>query len=77
VKDWFPSNNTLQLINIKGTFLSATTIKGSESNAQFTLTTFDRQNFDAVSDELTNNLEIQNDADGIIDFSESNPFGEP
>jgi hypothetical protein len=77
VKDWFPSNNTLQLINIKGTFLSASTIKGSESNAQFTLTTFDRQNFDAVSDELTNNLEIQNDADGIIDFSESNPFGEP
>lgn len=77
VKDWFPSNNTLQLINIKGVFSTSTSIKGSESNATFTLTTFDRQDFEGVSDELTNNLEIQNSANSIIDFSQSNPFGDP
>ena len=77
VKNWFPSNTTLQLINLKGTFTPGLTIKGVTSNANFTLTTFDRQSFDGVSDEFTNNLELQTDANGIIDFTETNPFGEP
>ena len=77
VKNWFPSNNMLQLINIKGTFSTGANVIGSTSNANFTLTTFNRQDFDGVSDELTNNLEIQTDANGIIDFTETNPFGEP
>jgi len=77
VKDWFPSNNTLQLINMKGTFSQSANVRGNTSNALFTLSTFNRQNFDGVSDELTNNLEIQTDANGIIDFTETNPFGEP
>lgn len=77
VKDWFPANNTLQLINMKGTFSTSASIKGVTSNAIFTLSSFNRQNFDSISDELTNNFEIQTDANNIIDFSESNPFGEP
>jgi hypothetical protein len=67
----------LQLINIKGTFSTGANVIGSTSNSNFTLTTFNRQDFDGVSDELTNNLEIQTDANGIIDFTETNPFGEP
>jgi hypothetical protein len=77
VKNWFPANNMLQLINIKGTFSTGSNIVGSTSNANFTLTTFNRQDFDGVSDELTNNLEIQTDANDVVDFSETNPFGEP
>lgn len=77
VKDWYPANTTLQLINLKGTFASGSAIKGATSNANFTLSSFNRQSFDAVSDEFTNNLEIQTDANGIIDFTETNPFGEP
>ena len=77
VKNWFPANNTLQLINMKGIFSTATAIRGATSNANFTLSSFDRQNFDGISDELTNNFEIQTDANGIIDFTETNPFGEP
>jgi hypothetical protein len=77
VKNWFPANNTLQLINMKGIFSTALAIRGATSNANFTLSSFDRQNFDGVSDELTNNFEIQTDANGIIDFTETNPFGEP
>ncbi|NBQ32826.1 MAG: hypothetical protein EBU21_12885, partial [Proteobacteria bacterium] len=73
VKNWFPANNMLQLINIKGTFSTGSNIVGSTSNANFTLTTFNRQDFDGVSDELTNNLEIQTDANDVVDFSETNP----
>jgi len=77
VKNWFPANNTLQLINMKGTFSQSTSVRGNTSNALFTLSSFNRQNFDSIADELTNNLEIQTDANGIIDFTETNPFGEP
>lgn len=77
VKNWFPANNMLQLINIKGEFLPSSNIVGSTSNANFALSSFNRQNFDGVSDELTNNLEIEDDANTIIDFSVSNPFGDP
>jgi hypothetical protein len=77
VKDWYPSNTTLQLINIKGTFIEGASIKGVTSNANFTVTTFNRQNFEGVSDEIANNLEIQTDANTIIDSLESNPFGDP
>ena len=77
VKNWYPANTTLQLINMKGIFTSSNTVIGNSSNASFTISSFNRQNFDAVSDELTNNLEIQTDADNIIDFTETNPFGEP
>ncbi|NDB83761.1 MAG: hypothetical protein EB127_13700, partial [Alphaproteobacteria bacterium] len=77
VKNWFPANTTLQLINLKGTFSQGGSIRGVTSNANYTLTTFDRQSFDGISDEFTNNLELQTDANGIIDFTETNPFGEP
>lgn len=77
VKNWFPANNTLLLINMKGIFSTSSSIRGSTSNANFTLASFDRQNFDGVDYELTNNLELQTDANGIIDFTETNPFGDP
>lgn len=77
VKNWFPANNLLQIINIKGVFSTSANIKGSSSSAEFVPFTYDRQNFEGVSDEFTNNLEIQNEANSIIDFSTSNPFGEP
>lgn len=77
VKNWFPANNLLQIINIKGVFSNSSNVRGSLSNANFALYTYDRQNFEGVFDELTNNLEIQNEANTIINFSTSNPFGEP
>jgi hypothetical protein len=53
-------------------FFRGETIVGSTSNAQYSVNTYSNSNpYDTYGD----NLQIQNEADLILDFSESNPFG--
>jgi hypothetical protein len=53
-------------------FFPGETIVGSTSNAQYSVNTYSNSNpYDTYGD----NLHIQNEADLILDFSESNPFG--
>ena len=53
-------------------FFPGETIVGSTSNAQYSVNTYNNSNpYDTYGD----NLHIQNEADLILDFSESNPFG--
>ena len=77
VKSWIPSNTTLQIINIKGVFSASANVRGVTSNANYSLVTYDRQNFDAVHEEFANNKKIQDEANTITDFTETNPFGDP
>ena len=49
-------------------------IIGVSSGAQYTLTTYDPLDIN-VKNEQYDNKYIQTNADAIIDFSESNPFG--
>ena len=74
VKSWTPSTNTLSVIDITGEFVDGTTIIGYTSNARYTLSTYDPLNVN-VAHETYDNLYIKNQANSIIDFSESNPFG--
>lgn len=53
-------------------FFPGETITGSTSNAQYSVNTYSNWN---PYDKYGDNLEIQEEADLIIDFSESNPFG--
>jgi len=72
VKRWTKSTYTLQLSNIDGTFADGETITGAKSGASYDVrvsaanTTLDKYN-------QSEDIEIE--ADGILDFSESNPFG--
>lgn len=76
VADWDKPTLKLKLKNVKGRFATATTIKGVTSNASFTLNSANLA--DNVNDGLDNNNLIEFEADGgILDFTESNPFGEP
>lgn len=77
VKNWIPSNTTLQIVNIKGVFSTSANIIGSTTGANYNLTSYDRQDFDAVHEELINNEIIQDEANSITDFTETNPFGDP
>ena len=53
-------------------FFPGETIVGSDSSAQYSVNTYSNSNpYDTYGD----NLQIQNEADLILDFSESNPFG--
>ena len=55
-----------------GTFSEGEVIVGSASSAVYTLKSY---NLDTTNDKYSQNEEIEKEADLIIDFSESNPFG--
>lgn len=66
---------TLNLRNIKGTFQSNVNIVGADSTAYFRLGSYNvLQDSSTVYDD---NVKIETEADAILDFTETNPFGEP
>jgi len=73
VSSWDLPTRKLIIRNIKGSFAANTLIKGSESNAQWTMTSVDPQ--ENQTDALEENVLLENEADNILDFTESNPFG--
>ena len=74
VKNWNVPTQTLSVTNIFGEFADSNTIIGHTSNAQYTLSTYDPMDVN-VRNEIYDNKYIQTSSNGVIDFSESNPFG--
>ena len=74
VKTWSAITNVLEVSVISGSFVSGETIVGTASSATRTLRTIDT---DDINDPYAQNEIIEEEADQIIDFSETNPFGMP
>lgn len=74
VKSWDSSTNVLGVSNISGTFVKGDVLVGSESGASYKVRIITT---DDINDPYAQNDEIELEADSIIDFSESNPFGNP
>ena len=74
VQSWLPLANTLTISNIAGEFVDGQVIIGASSNAQYMLSTYDHLK-DNVRDDSYDNYAIENQANNIIDLTESNPFG--
>lgn len=74
VRTWNSSTNILEVSNITGSFVSGESIIGSTSGASHSLLSVDTNPTD---DGFADNLNIQNEANQILDFSERNPFGIP
>lgn len=74
VSKWNGVANTLSVTNISGEFVDGYTVYGASSNARWTVQTFDPLDVN-VKDEHYDNKYIQTQGDSIIDFSETNPFG--
>jgi len=77
VKSWDKDTNILKISNVgigatQLTFLPGETIIGTESGALYTVKGFDQTD---TYDKYSQNDEIEEEADLILDFSESNPFG--
>ena len=72
VKTWNASTNTLTVGTTNGTFIPSDLITGSSSNASYSLDYIEDQEF---SDKYDKSDEIESEADLILDFTESNPFG--
>jgi hypothetical protein len=64
------------LIDIVGTFATATQLVGASSNARYTVTTTDTLGDYAFYD-LYDNKNLQTEGALFIDLSEINPFGMP
>jgi len=74
VKNWNSVTNVLQVSNLSGSFVNGDLIVGSESAASYKVRIIET---DDINDPYAQNDEIETEADSIIDFSESNPFGNP
>ena len=74
VRTWNTTTNVLELGNVTGTFTVGETIVGSASSATHTVFSLDN---DPADDGYSENDTIELEADGILDFTEKNPFGIP
>lgn len=83
VKSWNKVTGFLELSNITGEFSVGETLSGQESGAMYKILDVNTDNLDDPNDDYNDedpysqNLEIQMQADSILDFSERNPFGSP
>ena len=74
VRSWSVVTNVLEVASVSGSFAPGETIVGATSSASRKLRTID--NF-AVQDGYSDNSDIETEAEDIIDFSDTNPFGMP
>jgi hypothetical protein len=74
VVSWTAATRVLRLNDISGTFAAGVNITGATSGAVWSLTSYDDQELPTTP--FADNLEFETDGDSILDFSESNPFGE-
>ena len=75
VSEWNKPSGILRLRNVKGQFTTSSPIIGVSSGASWTLSSADTME-DATTT-FDDNVRIETEADGILDFTETNPFGEP
>ena len=74
VRTWNSTTNVLEVGTVTGEFSLGENIVGATSGASYALRVADAQPAD---DGFADNINIETEADKIIDFSEQNPFGMP
>ena len=75
VGSWNSTDKILNLLNMTGNFSGTVNIIGDDSSASYSITSFDAQQSAANTAATSSNVEIEAEADAIIDFTEGNPFG--
>ena len=75
VGSWNSTTKILNLLNMTGNFSGTVNIIGDSSSATYSITSFDAQASAANTAATSSNVEIEAEADAIIDFTEGTPFG--
>ena len=73
VKSWDTTTDTLKIGNITGTFLDGEVVVGSNSSARYSIADLGENPIN--EDKYEQNDEIQTESSSIIDFTETNLFG--
>ena len=73
VRSWNATTNELEISIANGSFVEGEVVVGSASSAKYQVLSYDDFNDNGFAD----NDQIEEEADLILDFSESNPFGMP
>ena len=74
VATWDPDNRTVTVVYTKGDFADGELIRGETSNAAWNVTSTDDIDT-SYGDDYSENRQIENAGNLLVDFSESNPFG--
>ena len=70
MKDWDADTRVLKVSIVGGNFANGELIVGvAATHKVYSINTFDEY------DPYAENIEIEDEADGILDFSQKNPFG--
>lgn len=83
VRSWNSSTKILEVASINGKFIKGELLIGQDSNASYAVNIINTDNLSDqsdsanIKDKYASNNEIQIESDKILDFSESNPFGNP
>jgi len=78
VSNWNVLTRKLRLRNIRGEFTGNTVIKGQSTNAQWsTIVGTPANTMEDSQSEFDDNVRIETEADNILDWTETNPFGMP
>ena len=75
VGSWNSTTKILNLLNMTGNFSGTVNIIGDSSSASYSISSFNAQQSAANTAATSSNVEIEAEADAIIDFTEGNPFG--
>ena len=71
----FIQNTHIDIIRTQGTFVSGS-VKGNTSSANWTINTVsDTATMNTAFEDIVDNARIEAEADGIMDWTETNPFG--
>jgi hypothetical protein len=68
------TNNQIELIDVVGKFIDNDVLRGVNSGSEWSIKEF--STIDHQNDPLSDSLDIETEADSIIDWTETNPFGE-
>ena len=74
----FVPNTHIDIYRVQGDFVSSANVVGNTSSAQWIISVIsDAATTNNVFEDIFDNARIEASSDGIIDFTETNPFGEP
>ena len=73
----YTAHSSVDIIQVQGTFASGN-VRGNTSNTLRSAISYndDSQVGNSIFEDIADNVRIETEADGILDFTENNPFGE-